>query len=162
LRDRYYVLAVSATLKFITSTHQPPFSSPSGNAKEAAGATWKPGAPVFVVVMMTNNTRQVFHFSFANLGADYQFSVNEKGWPTRFGEEYLELKREPEGASGASQSEDTLNPNDTHRTTIEIGSILPLDRPGKYRVEMQMNLPAELGKGLVRSNTNTITITVSE
>ena len=68
------------------------------------------------------------------------------------------MKREREAASAVTQNEVTLKPQETYRKTIEIGSILTADRPGKYTIQMQMKLPEELGKGLVRSNTVTITV----
>jgi hypothetical protein len=163
--DKDYVPAIARTLKFISLGHEsPPFLleiAPSTNAVSPGNATWKSGAPVFLTVTMKNNTRQVLHFPFARPGADYQLNLDDGGWKNRFDEEHLQLQREREGALADTQNEVTLKPQETYRKTMEVGSLLiPYSKPGKYTFEMQMKLPAELGKGLVRSNT--ITITVSE
>ena len=163
--DKDYVTAIARTLKFISSGHEsPPLLlkiAPSTNATPPGTATWKAGAPVFLTVAITNNTRQVLHFPFAKPGADYQLNLDDGSWKSRFDEEHLQLKREREGALADTQNEVTLKPQEMYRKTMEVGSLLmPCSKPGKYTVEMQMKLPAELGKGLVRSNT--VTITVSE
>jgi hypothetical protein len=109
---------------------------------------------------MRNNTGEALHFSFGEPGADYQLSVNEEGRSMRFGDETF-LKRGHERGSDVDHAEVTLKPHETYRTKIDLSPIFqPMDKPRKYSVEMQMKLPPELGPGLVRSNT--VTVTVSE
>jgi len=169
--DPEYVGGIVRTLRFISPGHEiPPFLleiAPSASANEPRTTeTWRPDAPIFLTVTMTNNTQQVLRVPLATPGADYQLNLGtpyfgDNGWRSRYDEERLQSQREREGALVEAQKEVVLKPHETDHRMIEVGSLLmPESRPGKYSIEMQMKLPAELGPGLVRSNT--VTITVSE
>lgn len=152
------------TLKFISSGHESlPFLLDIAPAMPPGTTTWKGGAPVFILVTLTNNTEQVLHFPFTKAGADYQFDLDGKGWGAiyRTTDQFWESEKERWASSAATTGDEiTLKAHETYRKRIELSSLYRLDTPGEDSFQMQMNLPVQLGKGLVRSNT--ITITVSE
>jgi len=51
-----------------------------------------------------------------------------------------------------------LNPNDTCQDTIEIKFWADREPTGEYTLQVERNLPPELGKGVVESNTITVTV----
>jgi hypothetical protein len=52
----------------------------------------------------------------------------------------------------------TLKPSETCQDAIEIRFFADRERPGEYSVQVERDLPAELGKGFVESNTITVSV----
>jgi hypothetical protein len=101
----------------------------------------------------------VLHFPFGDPISDYSFQVSHVRWGrTAVTGKYQELEREHKSASAAARREITLGSHESYQSKLEISSLYQLQNPGKYTIQAQMNMPAELGKGVVHSNTLTVTI----
>jgi hypothetical protein len=52
----------------------------------------------------------------------------------------------------------TLKPQETCQDAIEIRFLHERERPGEYSLQVEGDLPPELGKGIVESNTIKVTV----
>jgi hypothetical protein len=69
--------------------------APSQNATQPGVANWKVGAPVFVLVMMINNTSRTIHYSLRNSAFDYEMDVRDaSGRPVPESESFRKLKEQ--------------------------------------------------------------------
>jgi len=126
---------------------------------KASDISSKSGSPVVLNVTLKNNSGQVLHFSFSDPTTDYRFGVTPlfpRGHMAVTGK-YQELLRQHKAAEPL-----TLGPHSTYQTKLEISSLYQLQNPGFYTIQGQMKLPAELGAGLVNSNTLAVTIVGSQ
>lgn len=157
------IMALTRSLKFLSpDSENAPFLmeiTPVREASQTNATTWKAGSPVFITLIVKNNSDRVLHFPFGDPISDYSFHVSNVRWGrTAVTGKYQELEREHKSASVAARREITLASHKSYRSKLEISSLYQLQNPGKYTIQAQMNMPAELGKGVVRSNTLTVTI----
>lgn len=82
------------------------------------------------------------------LGLDSTVGVTDK---------YRELEQQHKTAEPL-----TLGPHASYQTKLDIGSLYYLRNPGAYTIQLQMKLPAELGPGLVNSNSLAVTVVASQ
>jgi hypothetical protein len=69
--------------------------APSQNGTQPGVANWKVGAPVFVLVMMINNTSRTIHYSLRNSAFDYEMDVRDaSGRPVPESESFRKLKEQ--------------------------------------------------------------------
>lgn len=156
--DTDHILAIAQTLRFITAAHQDaPFLMEIApqNATRAGTATWKKGAPISVIVTMKNNSHRVLHFGLTEPASGYRYSVIRS---KRYQRVPAKNPAEEEHVS-KKNVQITLKPQETCHDTVEVSSFVYLGRPGQYTIQLERDLPPELGKGVVRSNTITITVT---
>lgn len=136
--------------------------APSQNAILPGVAVWKPGAPVFVIVTIKNNSRRVLHFALSNSAFDYRTEVRDtRGMLVRETEYLRKLKEDLKNGLPMTTRNIlvTLKPQETCQDTIEVSSLYEVSPPGAYTVQVERDLPPELGKGVVKSNTIIATIT---
>jgi hypothetical protein len=130
--------------------------APSQNAIQPGTPMWAVGAPVFVIVTMTNNSRRTLHLSLINPAFDYRTTVldNSTGRPVQETEQYRKMREESQ--KGVFQAARfvivTLKPHESCRDTIEVSYLYDLSHTGEYSVQVERDKPTDLGKGGVQSN----------
>lgn len=162
--DKDYILAITQTLRFITATQQnAPFLMEIAprNPKELGISGWKAGTPISLILTMRNNSQRKLQFTLTGPVSDYRMTVldsrrNRVSVTEKFFnmEEDLKLGRGPTRKVAV-----TLRPHQTYQDSIEITDLYDLGRPGQYTVQLERDLPPELGKGIVRSNTISLNFT---
>lgn len=162
--DKDYILAIIRSLKFLSSTHQnAPFllQVAPQNAAEPGAATWKVGTPVCVTLTLKNASRRALHFTLSNPALDYRMTVSKSktAEPVGVTDSFREVQNQRrQGRPPAPNVLVALKPKEIRPETIEISRFYDLTRPGQYTVQIERDLPPELGKGIVESNTLTVTI----
>ncbi|MBZ5509617.1 MAG: hypothetical protein LAN70_00455 [Acidobacteriia bacterium] len=133
----------------------------SQNAITPGGATWKAGAPVFFIITMKNNSEHVLHFALTNPAFNYRAIVlDSKGNAVPETEVFRKMReslRSPFGITTRNILVE-LKPHETCQDTIEISYLYDVVEPGEYTVQLERDLPPELGKGVVKSNTIAVTV----
>jgi hypothetical protein len=135
--------------------------APSQNAMSPGEATWKKKTPVYVIVTLTNNSDKTLHFTLTNAAFDYRISVKDKdGNPVN---ETADLRNLKDAAkSGSAQTRTTpvtLEPQQNKTDAFELSYLFDVAKPGEYTVQVERDLPAELGAGKVQSNLLAVKIT---
>lgn len=135
--------------------------APSQNAMSPGEATWKKKAPVYVIVTMTNNSAKTLHFNLTNAAFDYRISVRDKdGNPVNETADHRNLKDAAKsGAATTRTTAVTLEPQQNKVDAFEVSYLFEMNKPGDYTVQIERDLPAELGAGKVQSNTLALKIT---
>jgi hypothetical protein len=136
--------------------------APSQNATQLGKPVWKVGAPVFVIVTMTNNSERTFHFSLTNPAFDYRVTVEDDttGQPVSETEQYRKMKESQKSHFQTTRPiMVTLKPHDTCQDTIEVSYLYDLSHPGEYSIQVERDKPTELARGSVQSNVIRATIT---
>jgi hypothetical protein len=129
--------------------------APSQNAITPGTDTFKVGDAVELIVKMKNNSRQVLHYALTNPAFNYRLIVlGEDGNPVPETENFRKMK---EGAKDRFASGRnilvTLKPQETQQDTIQVNYLYDMSKPGEYIVSLERDMPPELGKGVVQSNT---------
>ena len=134
--------------------------APSQNATQPGTLVWNVGAPVFVIVTMTNNSSRTLHLSLMNPAFDYRMTVldNSTGQPVSETEQYRKM-REERAFQAARFVIITLKPHESCQDTIEVSYLYDVSLPGEYTIQVERDKPTELGNGSVRSNVIKATIT---
>ncbi len=123
----------------------------------------KAGEDIHLQVTLTNTSHNEIKFAEApgdTPPAEYQylFQVRDsKGHPaqdTEYGHKFKENTR-PRG----SRVTWTLQPGESMKDETVLTKLFDLSRPDKYVIEAFRRIPEHLGKGTVKSNTLTITVT---
>jgi len=169
--DRYSILALYAdkdyfpgiitSLHFISSAHtNPAFLFTIAPARKGeSGATWKTDAAFPLLLTMKNSSEKVLHVVLADPTSDYRVVAMHKTERVRVTENLPEMSDYPKGATGPTRNIlKTLRPDETCQDAIEISFWAERERTGEYSVQLERDLPPELGKGLVESNTITVTV----
>ena len=162
--DKDYILAIIRTLRFLSSTHEnAPFLikiAPENSIKPGT-AMWKAGTPVSVVLTMKNTSQRVLHFALTDPLLDYRMTVLNVRWGERVTatENFRRIEKElKQGHTPTRKVWITLKPQETCQDTIEVSYFYDLERPGQYAVQIERDMPPELGKGIVESNTIRLTL----
>lgn len=160
--DKNYILAIIRTIRFISSArHNSPFLleiSPQ-NAKKTGTATWKADAPVSVILTMKNTSRRVLHVALTNPATDYRTTLMHNTDRVPVTENLQQMKEEVKSGHASTRNVlITLKPQQTCQDAIEIRSLYQRLTPGEYSLQVERDLPPELGKGIVESNTIKVTV----
>jgi TolB protein len=156
--DKNYILAITQTLRFITATQQnAPFLMEIAprNPKNPGTATWKAGTPVSLTLKMKNNSDRVLQFILSSPVSDYRMTIlDSRHDRVPITENFFQMEEDLKMGRGPTRKNAvTLKPNQTYQDSIEITNLYELGRPDEYSVQVERDLPPELGKGIVRSNT---------
>jgi hypothetical protein len=134
--------------------------APSQNAIQPGSATWKTGAPVFFILTMKNNSQHVLHFALTNPAFNYRAKVlDSHGKPVPETENFRKFREALE--SGLSSTRNilvVLKPHETCQDTIEVSYLYDVVKPGEYTIQIERDMPPELGLGVVKSNVVKITV----
>ncbi len=127
--------------------------APSQNAIQPGPPTWKTGAPVFFIVTMKNESDRVLHFALTNPAFNYLTTVSDsQGRPVPETENFRKMRENDRLLQFRRNIFVTLKPQETCQDTIEVGYLYDLSKPGEYVVQVERDLPPELGEGIVKSN----------
>jgi hypothetical protein len=156
--DKSYILAIARSLRFISSTRRnPPFLLEISNAKPAG--IWKADAPLLLLVTMKNTSEPALRFALGDPAVSYRTMVTRYGELSRVTENLPEGNEEPRGASPCRRAGiTTLKPNEACRDAIEIRFFSEVQTPGEYSLQVERDLPSELGEGIAVSNTITLKV----
>ena len=159
--DKDYILAVIGTVRFISSIHpNPPFLLNIAAAQNGkSDAIWKADAPFPLLLTMENDSENVFHVLLADPSSNYRVMAIHNAEPVRVTENLPEVNEELKDASPPTRNIlKTLKPSETCQDAIEIRFFAERERTGEYSLQVERDLPPELGKGFVESNTITVTV----
>ncbi len=161
--DKNYILAIIRTIRFISSArHNSPFLleiSPQNAKKKTGTATWKADAPVSVILTMKNTSRRVLHVALTNPATDYRTTLMHNTDRVPVTENLQQMKEEVKSGHASTRNVlITLKPQQTCQDAIEIRSLYERLTPGEYSLQVERDLPPELGKGIVESNTIKVTV----
>lgn len=134
---------------------------PSQDAIQPGEATWKAGAPVFVIVTMMNDSKRTVHCSLTHPGLDYGMDVRDASGNAVPPTEHFRQMKEALKSGFRMTARNilvTLEPHQTQQDTIEVSFLYDLSRPGEYSIEVGREFH-EVGKDPVRSNRLKLTIT---
>jgi hypothetical protein len=135
--------------------------APSQNGTQPGVANWKVGAPVFVLVMMINNTSRTIHYSLRNSAFDYEMDVRDaSGRPVPESESFRKLKEQVKNSPVHGRNIlVTLRPGETGQDAVGVNGLYDLSSPGQYSIQMRREVP-DVGKGFVQSNRLELTVTL--
>jgi hypothetical protein len=151
--DKNYIMALTRGLKFLApDPENAPFLMEIGfDGTDAAEGVFKVGQSVVVTVTLRNNSDRVLRIPFSDRETDYRILLTDLGGETRLVARYRLPDRKHEAPAPSEPV--TLNPHAVYQAKIDTGLQYQLFSPTHYSVHGQMKLPAELGPGLVNSNT---------
>jgi hypothetical protein len=134
----------------------------SNDALLAGPGVQKAGSPIFLLVTLTNNSTRTV--SVPSFDRDY-YTIDvrdEHGKSVPETDEARKTKKAmkaPNARMFRSGVTEELKPHETSRHTIDVSQYLDVSRPGKYTIQATRQLPEELGPGVVKSNTISLTVT---
>ena len=134
---------------------------PSQNAIQAGIPMWKAGAPIFLIVKMTNHSQRVLHFAFTNPAFNYRVRVLDTSGQQVPETENLRKMREGlrNGLDAGRNILIEVKPGGTCQDGIEVSFLYDVSKPGEYFVQVERDMPPELGKGVTTSNKIRATVT---
>jgi hypothetical protein len=126
----------------------------------------KPGVEISIKILLKNNTDQSIRLSKMKTSGDGSFEykvdvervdhdVVAKKYVEKLRRKEVQLAIPPVG----SVQFFTIQPGETDKDSVNISNRYEFDKPGKYLVQIERALPEDLGGGVIKSNTITITVT---
>jgi len=125
----------------------------------------KIGADIPVTVLLKNNTDHAIPGSEVSMEGygGFQYKVNvERDDHTAVARKYAEKFRRHEiGPRPGTGSVIFIHiqPGETDKDIVYVSNRYEFDNPGKYLVQVEYDLPENLGGGVIKSNTITVTVT---
>ena len=169
--DRYSILALHAdkdyfrgiigSLHFISSARSnPPFLLTIASAHVGkSGATWKNDAAFPLLLTMKNSSEKVLHVALADPASDYRVVAMHKTERVRVTQNLPAVAEQSQGVTAPTRNvAKILKPTETCQDAIKIRFWADREAPGEYTLQVERDLPHELGKGLVESNTITVVV----
>jgi hypothetical protein len=159
--DRDYFRGIIGSLHFISSARSNfPFLltiAPAHIGK--SGTTWKNDAAFPLLLTMKNASEKVLHVVLADPTSDYRVVAMHKTERVRVTENLPGINEESKDRTGPKRNIlKTLKPNEMCQDAMEIRFWADREAPGEYTLQVERDLPPELGKGLVESNTITVAV----
>src|SRR5215813_8583426 len=156
------VLTLGIYLCGISSKAQTP---PLSLKIETDHTSVKIGADIPVTVLLANNTDHAIPGSKVSMYGDggFEYKVNvEREDHAAVARKYAEKFRRNE--IGVTPLPGTgsvifinIQPGETDKDTVYVSNRYEFDEPGKYLVQVEYDLPENLGGGVIKSNTITVT-----
>jgi len=160
--DKDYFRGIIGSLHFISSSHSiPPFLLTIAPAQIGSSATtWKNDAAFPVLLRMKTASEKVLQVVLGDPVSDYRIVAMHQNERVRVTENLPGGNEETSKSAAAPTRKiiKILKPNETCQDAIEIKFWADNERTGKYTLQVERNLPPELGKGLVDSNTITVNV----
>src|SRR5262249_27354151 len=126
----------------------------------------KLGDEIPIKILLKNNTDQSIRLSKVGTEGDgsFEYTVDvERDDHTVVAKKYVEKLRrkevQPAIPPPGSVLFFTIEPGETDKDSIYISNRYEFDKPGKYLVQIERALPDDLGGGVIKSNTITVTVT---
>jgi hypothetical protein len=143
-------------------------TAPLSVSIEMDNSSVKLGTDIQVKAILKNNTEQDIQVSELRTAGDshIEYKVNvERDDHTALAKKYAEKLRRHEvswdilvDATGSVLFV-TIQPGKTHEDSVDISNRYEFDKPGKYSIQLERELPESLGGGVIKSNTITVTVT---
>ncbi len=155
------ILFCSIPVSIASPQAEPPFSIeilPSQSASYPGRPTWKVGSPVFVIIRMTNNSPKVLRFFLTNPALNYHWKVLDRDGNQVPATELLKLLK-TDWVLKTRNILVELQPKGTATDGFEPSAYYDISKPGNYTIQVQREMPPELGTGPVESNILHVTIT---
>jgi hypothetical protein len=136
----------------------------------ADGGVEKTGSPVAVSVTLTNHSGKTLSASQVDYADDYTVDVRDaQGNSAPESEEVRKARAEMDACRNSGQAVggrkillhgmSQFRPGESWQETLLITKHYDMSRPGKFTIRLERKLPEELGKGTVKSNPITVTVT---
>lgn len=135
------------------------------------GSVEKTGSPVAISITLINHSDKTLSASLWDFADDYTVDVRDaQGNPAPESEE---VRRE-QAAMGACRNSgkshcgkkillhgviSQFKPGESWQEKLLVTHYFDMNRPGRYTIQLERKLPVELGKGTVKSNPITVTVT---
>jgi molecular chaperone DnaK (HSP70) len=141
-------------------------TTPLSVSIEIDNSSVKLGADIQVKATLKNNTDQDVQVSELRTAADnhleYKVTV-ERDDHTAVAKKYAEKLRRHEVPRDPLETGSVhfvpIQPGKTHEDSVNISNRYEFDKPGKYSIQLERELPESLGGGVIKSNTITVTVT---
>jgi hypothetical protein len=159
--DKDYFRGIIGSLHFISPARSnPPFLLTIASAQVGkSGATWKNDAAFPLLLTMKNSSEKVLHVALADPASDYRVVTMHKTERVRVTQNLPAVDEQSQGATAPTRNvAKILKPTETCQDAIEIKFWADREAPGEYTLQVERDLPHELGKGLVESNTITVVV----
>ena len=123
----------------------------------------KAGEPLALTVTLVNNSHKAV--SIPNMDLDLYYTIDVRDEHGNTAPETEEARKMREAASSPNYRRwrsgvmGKLKPHDKSTDKLLVTQYWDMSRPGKYTIQVERQLPEELGKGSVKSNTITVTVT---
>ena len=112
-----------------------------------------------MLLTIKNSSEKILHVVLADPTSDYRVVAMHKTELIEVTENLPELREDPKRTTGPTRnSVKALEPEETCEDAIEIRFRAENERTGEYGVQIERDLPPEFGKGIVESNTITVTV----
>ena len=148
--------------KISTEAQAPPLSL----LIETDNPSVKLGDEIPIKIRLKNNTDRSIRLSKVMREGDgsFEYKVDvERDDPTVVAKKYVEKLRRNEVQPAIPPTGSVLffiiEPGETDKDSIYISNRYEFDKPGKYLVQIERALPEDLGGGVIKSNTITVTVT---
>jgi hypothetical protein len=145
-----------------TEAQAPPLSL----SIETDNPSVKLGDEISIKILLKNNTDQSIRLSKSRTSGDgsfeYKVDVGREDHAV-VAKKYVEKLRrkevQPDIPPVGSVQFFTIQPGEADKDSVNISNRYEFDKPGKYLVQIERDLPEDLGGGVIKSNTITITVT---
>jgi hypothetical protein len=141
-------------------------TTPLSLSIEIDNSSVKLGADIQVKATIKNNTDQGIQLSELRTAGDLhlEYKVNvERDDHTAVAKKYAEKLRRHEVSwdplADGSVHFVPIQPGETHEDSVNISNRYEFDKPGKYSIQIERELPESLGGGVIKSNTITVMVT---
>ena len=126
----------------------------------------KLGDEIPIKILLKNNTDQSIRLSKTRTSGDgsfeYKVDVGREDHAV-VAKKYVEKLRrkevQPDIPPVGSVQFFTIQPGETDKDGVNISNRYEFDKPGKYLVQIERDLPEDLGGGVIKSNIITVTVT---
>jgi hypothetical protein len=117
------------------------------------------GMDVVVNVTITNVSRQFIRLPEHNRDCDFSTIVKSSAGREAPPTEYLRILNCGASVITGWNGVIDLNPGESHQEDLVVNKLRQMSQPGVYTIQVTRNIPKELRKGPIVSNTLTVTIT---
>jgi hypothetical protein len=141
-------------------------TTPLSVSIEIDNSSVKLGADIQVKAILKNNTDQDIQVSELRTEGDFhlEYKVNvERDDHTAVAKKHAEKLRRHEVPRDPLATGSVLfvpiQPGKTHEDSVDIRNRYEFDKPGKYSIQFERELPESLGGGVIKSNIIAVTVT---
>jgi len=160
---RYLSCTTLALVFFVCLSRQPiqgAATPPFSLQLKALDSTVKAGSPVRLEVKTTNASTNAISLSKSNPALEYEFSVrNPQGGRAAESESFKRMKDPNKPVMIFRLTSEVLKPGESATEVVVISEFYDLTRPGLFTIQVERRVPEQLGHGVVKSNTVSVTIT---
>jgi hypothetical protein len=124
---------------------------------QAEKSVVKASSEIRLDLSIRNESDQVVKIGMTNPVFDYHITVSRADG--KFVPETEFMRRAKNRVGNISRARTaTLYPHQTTHDTIAVGELYDMSEPGEYLIQLERELPEQLGHGTVRSNTIKVTL----